>query len=86
MSFQTGPTQTGLHSHIRWLEAVHFGFRKKRNCTIYVAKTLALSSCALVSCIQKAGFLMTGLIYLLSFLYEGVYLPPVDGQKLRQVY
>ena len=49
MSFRTGPTQTGLHSHRRWLEAVHFGFRKKRNCTIYVAKTLALISCAVTA-------------------------------------
>ena len=41
-----GPTQTGLCSHRRWLEAWNFGFRKKRNCSIYVAKTKALISCA----------------------------------------
>ena len=32
--------------HRRWLEAGNFGFRKKRNCTIRVAKTKALISCA----------------------------------------
>ena len=34
-----GPTKTGLYSHRRWLETVHIGLRKNRNCTIYVAKT-----------------------------------------------
>ena len=40
-----GPTQPGLYSHRRWLEAGNFGFRKYRNSTIYVAKTKALISC-----------------------------------------
>ena len=44
--FRPGPTQTGLYSHRRWLEACHFGFRKYRDCTICVAKTKALISCA----------------------------------------
>ena len=26
--FRPGPTQTGLYSHKRWLEARNFGFRK----------------------------------------------------------
>ena len=26
--FRTGPTQTGLYSHRRWLETLDFGFRK----------------------------------------------------------
>ena len=30
--------------HRRWLEAGNFGFRKKRNCTIRVAKTKSLIS------------------------------------------
>ena len=34
-----GLTQTWLYSHRRLLEAKNFGFRKKRDCTIYVAKT-----------------------------------------------
>ena len=42
--FRPGPTQTGLYSHRRWLEAGNFGLRKKRNCTIRVAKTKALIS------------------------------------------
>ena len=37
--FQSGPTQTRLYSHRRWLEALN-------DCTIYVAKTKALISCA----------------------------------------
>ena len=41
--FRPGPTQTGLYSHRRWLEALNFGF-KKRDCTIRVAKTKALIS------------------------------------------
>ena len=44
--FRPGPTQTGLGSHRRWLEASNFRFRKKRNCTIRVAKIKALISFA----------------------------------------
>ena len=44
-----GHTQTGLHNHRRWLAAWDFGFRKKRDCTIYVAKTKALISCAVTA-------------------------------------
>ena len=39
-------TQIGLYSHKRWLDAWNFGFRKWRDCTIYVAKTKVLISCA----------------------------------------
>ena len=39
--FRPGPTQTGLYSHRRWLETCNFGFRKKRDCTIRVAKNKA---------------------------------------------
>ena len=42
--FRPGLTQTGQYSHRRWIEA--FGLRKKRDCTIDVAKTKALISCA----------------------------------------
>ena len=42
--FRQGPTQTGLYSDRRWLEARNFGFRKKRDCTICVPKTKALIS------------------------------------------
>ena len=39
VSDQVQFTQIGLHSHRRWLEAFDFRFRKKMDCTIYVAKT-----------------------------------------------
>ena len=44
-----GPTQTGLYNNRRWLEAGNFVFRKKRDCTIYVAKTKALISFAVTA-------------------------------------
>ena len=44
-----GPTQTGLGNHWRWLEAWNFGFRKKRDCTILVAKTKTLISFAVTA-------------------------------------
>ena len=47
--FQTGSTQTKLYKHRSWLEALNFGFRKKSNCTIRVAKTKALISFAVTA-------------------------------------
>ena len=47
--FRPGLTQTGLCSHRIWLEACNFGFRKKRDCTIRVAKTKALISFAVTA-------------------------------------
>ena len=47
--FRPVPTQTGLYSHRRWLEAWNFVYRKKRDCTIYVAKTKALISFAVTA-------------------------------------
>ena len=47
--FRPGRTQTGLYSHGTWLEALNFGSRKKRNCTIRVAKTKALISFAVTA-------------------------------------
>ena len=44
--FRSCPTQTGLYNNRRWLEACKFGLRKLGDCTIYVAKTKALISCA----------------------------------------
>ena len=49
LGFRPGPTQTGLYKHRRWLEAGNFGFRKKRICTICVAKTKALISFAVTA-------------------------------------
>ena len=43
-SFRPGPTQTGLYIHRTWLDACNVGFRKKRDCSICVAKTKALIS------------------------------------------
>ena len=42
--FGPGLTQTKLYSYWRWLQAWNFVFRKKRYCTIQVAKTKTLIS------------------------------------------
>ena len=47
--FPPGLTQTRLHSHRRWTGAWNLGFRKKRDCTIYVAIRKALISCAVTA-------------------------------------
>ena len=47
--FRPGPTQTGLYKLRSRLEALNFGFKKKRNCTIRVAKTKALISFAVTA-------------------------------------
>ena len=47
--FRPGPTQTGLYKLRKELEAWNFGFKKKRNCTIRVAKTKALISFAVTA-------------------------------------
>ena len=69
LGFRPGPTQPGLYSYRRWLEASNFVFRKKMDCTIYVAKTKALISFAVtakqiyvfVFAYTKNGFLMARL-------------------------
>ena len=48
-ALQPGQTQTRLCSHRRWLEAWNLVFRKKRDCTICVAKTKALISFAVTA-------------------------------------
>ena len=47
--FQPGQTQTRLYSHRRKLDSGNFGYKKKRNCTIRVAKTKALISLAVTA-------------------------------------
>ena len=42
--FRPCPTQSGLYNHRKWLDAWNFGYRKKRNITIYVAKTKAITA------------------------------------------
>ena len=49
LGFRPGLTQTRLCSHRSRLEARNFGFKKKRDCTIYVAKTKALISFAVTA-------------------------------------
>ena len=49
LGFRTGLTQIRLYSHRRWLESSNFGFKKKRNRTICVAKTKALISFAVTA-------------------------------------
>ena len=62
-SFRPSLTQTRLYNHRRWLEAWNSGFRKKRNRTIYVAKTKALITAQFVLAYSKSRFLITRLIY-----------------------
>ena len=42
------PTRSDTNQAVQ-LEAINFGFRKKRNCTIHVAKTKALISFAVTA-------------------------------------
>ena len=63
--FRSGPTQTGLYSHRKWLEAGNFGLRKKRIFSIRVLKTKALISWSapLSSPMQIVDFPMRRLNY-----------------------
>ena len=48
--FRPGLTHlTKLYKHRRWLEAGNFAFKKERICTVCVAKTKALISCAVTA-------------------------------------
>ena len=49
IGFPPGPTQTKLYKYRGWLETGNFGNRKKKNCTICVAKTNALISFAITA-------------------------------------
>ena len=72
LGFRSVLTPTGLCNHRSRLEACNFGFKKKMDYTICVAKTKTLISCAvsaqlicvfvcLFSHMQIVGFLMQGL-------------------------
>ena len=65
------PTQTGLCSHRRWLEAWNFGFRKKRKCTIQVAKNKGPAKliCAFVFAYAKIRFSQVAAHF--SFVFSG---------------
>ena len=54
--FRPGRTQTDMYSHRSRLEAWNFGFKKKRNCIICVAKTKALISFAVTAKLICAFF------------------------------
>ena len=58
--FRPGPTQIRAVQSQRMARGWIFGFMKKRNCTIHVAKTKVLISCvvtaSLVLRMQKSGF------------------------------
>ena len=49
LGFRPGPTQTGMYSRSSRLETGNFEFKKKRDCTIRVAKTKALISFAVTA-------------------------------------
>ena len=49
LGFVPGPTQTRLYSDRSRLEALNFRFKRKRACTICVAKSKALISCAVTA-------------------------------------
>ena len=49
LGFRPGPTQTGLYSHRKRLEASNVRFKKKRDSTIRVAKPKTLISCAVTA-------------------------------------
>ena len=49
LGFRPGPTQTRMYSDRRWLDAENFVSRKKRECSIPVAKTMALISFAVTA-------------------------------------
>ena len=53
-----------LHKHKRWLVARNFGFKKKSNCTIHIAKTKAMISFAVTA----------KLICIFVFAYAGCFL------------
>ena len=49
LGFRPGPKQTSMYSHRSRLEARNFGFKKKSDCTICLAKTKALISFAVTA-------------------------------------
>ena len=75
--FRPGPTQTGLYSHGRWLEAGNFRFRKNRNCTIRLAKTKALISFAV------SAKLIFAFVFIIEPHREKMGLLPMRKQRRR---
>ena len=74
LGFRPGSTQTGLNSHRSRLEACHFRFKKK-DCTISVAKTEVLISCAVTAqliCLFIFAHAISITAEPLSFVYKWV--------------
>ena len=74
--FWPGLTQTRLYSHWRWLESGHFVFRKKRYCTVQVAKTKALISFAVTA----------KLICVFVFAYADCWFSPDAAHIMKNPY
>ena len=89
-----GQTQTRLYSHRRRQEAGNFGFRKKRNCTIRVAKKKGADQLRIYCEAdlglsfrigKKSSFLMTRLIKLFRMKPQQSWLPTMsDVSDLRR--
>ena len=81
-----GPIQIDLYSNRRKLEAGNFEYKKRRNCTMRVAKTKALISCAVIlplfSLMQLLVFPCGSSITLLPDQYHNI-LPPVVDYTFR---
>ena len=56
MVFEKVLHKPNITKYRRWLEAVNFGFRKLRNCTICVAKVTVKLICAFVYAYAKCWF------------------------------
>ena len=64
VGFRTGATQLGLYSQRSKLEAWYFGFNKRRDCTIRVAKIKALISYLCFRICKNPAFLLCGYFFL----------------------
>ena len=88
--FWTGPTQTVLCNHRRWLVARNFGFRKKSDCTTYVGKTKASISCNSTACVfvfayAKVRLSHDGAQLFYNYPWQEYEKKKSEEQKLRQM-
>ena len=85
--FWTGPIQTGLCYHRRWLEAGNSGFRKKRNCAICVVKTQALISFAVTAKrICAFVFRLCKMLIFLEYILKSDFLEKKNNKKTKNKY
>ena len=80
--FWPGPTQTGLYGHRRWLMAWKFGFRKYRNCTIYIAKTKAAD---LRFCFCNQVFSWRGSFLVQTIMKESQHLQDTKERQIQEL-